>query len=253
MSVAPVFSVFRLFQRSTLAIVVASFAATVSAAAPDLPTQQTIAAISVPFVPNAGQWDARAAFAAQTFAGTLFVTKTGELVYSLPGRIIAEPLMGERTVDRKSPPQHARQRRPGWVLCETLGDSNGQPRGTHGSPLNSPFGNRPMQGNVSYSIGADPARHAGNLGTFERVNLGDMYPGINPQLRATGDNGEKIFTVAPKQNAALVNIKLAGANALEIGAQGELIAHTGNGPVGFTAPIAFQETVSGERTPVAVA
>ena len=39
---------------------------------------------AVPFVANAGQWDARAAFAAPTFAGTLFVTTDGQLVYSLP-------------------------------------------------------------------------------------------------------------------------------------------------------------------------
>ena len=43
--------------------------------------------------------------------------------------------------------------------------------------------------------------------------------------------GEKIFTVAPQQDAKQINIKLAGADKLEIGDKGELIAHTGNGPV----------------------
>jgi hypothetical protein len=61
-----------------------------NANAPDHATLDKIAERSVPFVPNAGQWDARAAFAAQTFAGTLFVTKQGELVYSLPGKPIAD-------------------------------------------------------------------------------------------------------------------------------------------------------------------
>lgn len=62
------------------------------AVAPDPATLKKIAALSVPFVPNAGQWDARAAFAAQTFAGTLFVTKQGELVYSLPGKPEVPPI-----------------------------------------------------------------------------------------------------------------------------------------------------------------
>src|SRR6478672_3132295 len=48
-----------------------------------------LASASVPFVPNNGQWDSRAAFAAQTFAGTLFVTTEGKLVYSLPGNPVA--------------------------------------------------------------------------------------------------------------------------------------------------------------------
>jgi hypothetical protein len=40
----------------------------------------------VPFVQNAGQWDKRAAFAAQTFAGTMFVITDGRLVHRLPGK-----------------------------------------------------------------------------------------------------------------------------------------------------------------------
>ena len=77
-------------QRAVFALSTFFLATTATAShtpAPTLATaQQKLAAMSVPFVPNAGQWDARAAFAAQTFAGTLFVTQQGELVYSLPGR-----------------------------------------------------------------------------------------------------------------------------------------------------------------------
>ncbi len=58
--------------------------------APDPATLQRLSRATVPFVANAGQWDARAAFAAQTFAGTVFVTKQGELVYSLPGKPIKD-------------------------------------------------------------------------------------------------------------------------------------------------------------------
>jgi hypothetical protein len=121
------------------------------------------------------------------------------------------------------------------------------------STLKAPSGFIPMEGKVSYAIGSDPSKHADNLNTYERVNLGDMYPGVNVQLRATSNNVEKIFTVAPKHDPKQIHIKLAGANKLEIGAHGELIAHTGNGPVAFTAPIAFQETANGERVPVQVA
>ena len=60
------------------------------ASAPDASTLQKLNRASVPFVVNAGQWDKRAAFAAQTFAGTVFVTTDGALVYSLPGQPMAD-------------------------------------------------------------------------------------------------------------------------------------------------------------------
>ena len=69
-------------QRIVLSIlVVTGWAAGIQlvAAAPNRPTdlaqvRESLAALPVQFVPNAGQWDSRAAFAAHTFAGTLFVT-----------------------------------------------------------------------------------------------------------------------------------------------------------------------------------
>ena len=74
-----------------------------------------------------------------------------------------------------------------------------------------------MPGQVSYGVG-EPVQHADNLDSFERINFGDVYPGINLQLRATGNTVEKIFTFAAQHDPAAINIKLAGANALEIGA-----------------------------------
>src|SRR5712692_1547916 len=44
-----------------------------------------LAGVRVPFIANEGQVDARVAYYAPTFAGTLFVTRQGELVYTLGG------------------------------------------------------------------------------------------------------------------------------------------------------------------------
>src|SRR5258706_15020870 len=140
---------------------------------PDLSRmRQRLGALSVPFVPNAGQWDARAAFAAQTFAGTLFVTTDGQLVYSLPGRQVDDP-----TVDtaEKGPPvpttsttNHARLQRagtraPGGVLTETLVDGEGR------ALTLTPQGLRPQPTRVSYFIGSETSRHQSALATFEQV------------------------------------------------------------------------------------
>ena len=211
--------------------------------------QQRIAALSVPFVPNAGQWDDQAAFGAQTFAGTLFVTTEGALVYSLPGKRLDAPTATQASTTR---PRLARQRRDseersaGWVLKETFID------GGHRAITVTPRGNHPAAAKVGYFNGRHDAVPQRNLDTFGRINLGDVFPGINVQLRATGSNVEKIFTVAPWQDPSQIRLQVNGATRLELGAGGELIAHTGNGALVYTAPIAFQDDSDGTRQSVAV-
>ncbi|MBP8297247.1 MAG: hypothetical protein KAX84_14130, partial [Burkholderiales bacterium] len=180
--------------------------------------QEKLAAMSVPFVPNAGQWDARAAFAARTLAGTLFVTTEGKLVYSLPPAAAPAETSNGRA----------------WALTETFVSAAGH--ALHATP----GGDRPGASQVSYFTGGDAKRHRAGIGTYERVDLGQVFEGVSVQLRATGANVEKIFTVAPRQDPRQIHVRLEGATRLEVGGQGELIAHTGNGPVTYTAPIAFQ-------------
>ncbi len=196
----------------------------------DATVSEKIAALSVPFVPNQGQWDPRAAFAAQTFAGTVFVTTEGEMVYSLRGK---RSESGTRSA--------------GIALTESLINDKRQ-------LLKAvPAGFRPQETKISYFIGNDTNKHREALPSYERVNLGEMYPGINVQLRATGNNIEKIFTVAPQQNPSQILVRVGGASELSLNEKGELIALTREGPVAYTAPIAYQENASGERESVQVA
>lgn len=46
---------------------------------------------------------------------------------------------------------------------------------------------------------------------------------------------------------------MAGANKLALGKRGELIVQTGNGPVTYTAPIAYQEDASSKSSEIKVA
>ena len=54
----------------------------------DKPSKEDVAhkmqSIQIPFVANNGQVDKQVKFYAKTFGGTVFVTKEGEIVYSLP-------------------------------------------------------------------------------------------------------------------------------------------------------------------------
>src|SRR3990172_4807814 len=47
----------------------------------------------MPFIANEGQVDERVAFYSKTFGGTVFVTKDGDIVYSLPMVAHASPLV----------------------------------------------------------------------------------------------------------------------------------------------------------------
>lgn len=219
------------------ALSTSAFATTVAVpTAPNLDAvKQRINVASAPFVPNAGQWDARAAFAAKTFAGTLFVTTDGKLVYSLP----AAPSSAGGSVLES-------QTHRAVSLTESFVAPDGETR------ISTPHGYRPAESKVSFFIGNDASKHHADLNTYDRVNLGDVFPGVNVQLRATGSNVEKIFTVAPAQDPAQIHVKIDGATSVEVGPQGELIAHTENGPVAYTAPIAFQETADGTKHPVTV-
>ncbi len=210
-----------------------------SAAVPTAPNidaiKQRINVASAPFVPNAGQWDARAAFAAKTFAGTVFITTDGKLVYSLPTASPSAAVSGRDAETQRV-----------LALTESFVSAAGETR------IATPHGYRPAESKVSYFVGNDARKHQPNLNTYDRVNLGDVFPGVNVQLRATGTNVEKIFTVAPAQDPSQIHVKIDGARSVAIGAQGELIARTENGPVTYTAPIAFQETAEGNKHPVAV-
>lgn len=183
---------------------------------------ERLAGLSIPFVVNAGQADPEVAFYAQTFAGSVFVTREGKIVYSLPA-----PRSGVRA--------------GGWMLSETL---------VGGRPLPAPRGQSVTQ--VSDFRGADPAHWRTGVATHDAVGLGEVWEAITVSLHAQGNNVEKIFTVHPGGKASRIRVRVDGARALRIGERGNLVALTGLGEIAFSAPVAYQE-INGVRHTVPVA
>jgi hypothetical protein len=187
---------------------------TVAQATPDdAQARARLAGVRVPFIANQDQTDSRVAFYAPTFAGTLFVTKKGVLVYSLPG----------------------------WTLTERLPGGRVHPMGW----------NRSSTG-VGYFFGSDPARWQPSVPAYDQLSLGEVWPGITVALRARGRSVEKVFTVKPGGSVSRIRVRVNGASALAVNGEGALVARTGLGPVAFTAPVAYQEQ-NGVRREVAVA
>lgn len=167
---------------------------------------------AIPFQENRGQWDPRVAFKADVVGGAVWVTTDGDLVHALSG----------------------------WTLVEHLaGGTPTEPRALDRAATN-----------VSYFLGADPARWASHVATTTRVSLGERWPGVEVELQAHGAAVEKLFHVAPGADLASIAIDLDGALATRVAPTGEVIATTGEGEISLSAPVAYQE-VAGVRSPVA--
>jgi len=197
--------------------------------------REGLSSVRIPFIANSGQTDSAVAYYAPTFAGTVFVTGDGQIVYSLPGEndsASRDPKIGDlppegraSALSRQSP-----RRKGGWTLTETVVGGKARPSGSDRASTQ-----------VSYFLGNDPARWRSGLPTFEGVSLGEVWSGISLELRARGNNVEKRFTVEPGGDPSRIRMVLAGAQRLRVNEAGALVVETGLGEITFTPPAAFQE------------
>ncbi len=192
---------------------------------------QEIQKLQAPFIANSGQVDERVRFYAKTFGGTVFITKEGEIVYSLPeGRLGIEGVEG-----------NVGKRACGVTLKEQL----------VGGTIGEIKGGAESVATVNYFTGNDLSKWQSNISTYEIVDMGEVYEGIGLRLKAYGNNVEKLFTVKPDANHETIKIRLEGAQGLTVNETGELVVKTELGPVKFTKPLAYQE-IDGNRVEVAV-
>jgi len=234
-----------------------------------------IQTLQVPFIANEGQTDERVRYYANTFGGTVFVTKEGEIVYALPA--------GSKMQDA------------GCKIREMEGSADGQGCGEAGEhpqfkikksevggiALKEQFiggkiigirGGEQSATIVNYFKGNDPSKWKSSISTYNVVDMGEVYDGIGLSLKAHGNNVEKLFTVKPGADPGKIRIRLDGVQptespfsneddrnsplikgemGLSVNEQGELEAETELGVVKFTKPVAYQE-IDGKRVSVAV-
>ncbi len=222
----------------TITMLASSAHATSAPAAPELPAvQEALAGLAVPFEQNTGQFAPEVAYLAKTFAGAVFVTRDGRLVYSLPGKAIEAKTDDVATESRLARRRRPAERGPGWALEERLLDAR---------PL-APQGTKPA---VTHVTRFTP-KGTFQAETWQGVLLGEAWAGIEVELAARGRNFEKLFHVAPGADPEAIRIGLRGAEGVHVAADGRLIVATGNGEFAYTAPVAWQE-LGGERRPVAV-
>ncbi len=196
--------------------------------------------IQMPFIENQGQIaDERVKFYLKTFGGTLYVTDSGEMIYSFS----SSPGPKSHPKDRHLKPEPVKpESQKIWTLRETLlGISDTSLKGINKAGAKA-----------NYFIGNDPSKWKTDIATYDQLGLGEVYEGIDLRLKAHGKNFEKIFTVKPGFDPSVIKLKIEGANFLRINEKGELEAGTELGTLSFSKPFAYQE-LNGKRVEVKVA
>ncbi|MBF8277623.1 MAG: hypothetical protein HW390_2696 [Candidatus Brocadiaceae bacterium] len=120
-----------------------------------------------------------------------------------------------------------------------------------GAKISGIAGEHPAVTTVNYFTGNDKSKWKTNVPTYNVVNLGEVYKGVDLSLRAYGDNVEKLFCVKPGSSPEMIKVLLDGSKSLWVNRDGQLEADTDLGLVKFTKPIAYQE-IEGKRMEVAV-
>ncbi len=118
--------------------------------------------LHIPFIKNEGQVDPEVSYYAKTSGATLFVTRKGEMVYSLFRR-------GDKGLT-------------GISIREIL----------KGAFKIQPYSGEKSVSRVNYFKGADPEKWRTNLSTFDRVMFGEIYRGIELSQRLWQPGGEGI-------------------------------------------------------------
>lgn len=202
---------------------------------------KTASKAQLPFIANAGQIkDKRVKFSATTFAGEVFVTDQGEIVYHLPKTEKEADIKtklnrkeAKNRLERTAPEKSSQSKdNKGWVLKESLvgiGDKQLSPKGNHKSSTN-----------VNFFRGKNQQEWLTDIEAYRSVDYGEVYDGIDLSLRAYGSNVEKIFTVNPGAKVQDIKVKIDGGTSLQINQQGELEVGTGYGVVKFSEPVAYQ-------------
>ncbi|OHB69634.1 MAG: hypothetical protein A2W23_01090 [Planctomycetes bacterium RBG_16_43_13] len=203
-----------------------------------------VSGLLMPFIENQGQIkDKTVKFYANTFAGTVFVTDKGEIVYSLikseNSELRSRKLENRQNNSELQTPNSQLLTHNSLTKAVTIKETLERPEQSEIKGINK------SEIKVNYFVGGKDNWRT-NISTWQEVTLGEVYKGIELKLKAYGKNVEKIFTVNPKGSVEDIKLKLEGAKSLRINDNGELEIETEIGTVKFTKPIAYQE-IEGKR------
>ena len=99
----------------------------------------------------------------------------------------------------------------------------------------------------NYLRGGDSREWQTGVAHYASVRAQGVLPGVDVVYRGNRRRLEYDLVIAPGSDPGRIRLVFAGADAMAIGAQGELILHTAAGDLVQPAPAVFQQTGAGRR------
>ncbi|HOT03376.1 MAG TPA: PKD domain-containing protein, partial [Methanolinea sp.] len=181
--------------------------------------EETVTAIPLHFIKNAGQSDDDVEFVVISDGGSIFFTREGmriKLVTLVEGTPTAA-LIGYRFAGAEPSPRIV--------------------------------GIDPLEGKVHFLVGNEPAKWLTGVSTYRAIRYHELYDGIDLLYQGTPEGIKSTFIVAPGASPQDVTFDYSGIEGLTIGDDGSLYVHTAVGALVESAPVCYQE-IDGTIIPV---
>ncbi len=209
--------------------------------------------IPMSFEPNLGQSDPRVKFLSRGPGYTLFLTPAEAVIamrQSAPDRARGR---GPTKLRPLAPKNHLSLALTAGSFSPTRGEE-GKPAvvrialtGASHAPKVS--GIEALPGRSNYFIGSDPKKWHTDVPNYAKVELKDVYPGIDLIYHGSEQGQlEYDFRLAPGANPEAIRLGFKGAGKLALDERGNLVVKVGDQKLIQHAPVIYQESVGGRRT-----
>jgi hypothetical protein len=202
------------------------------------PTIQDWGRLPLSFEPNRGQTNARVRFLTHTGNNALFLTPS-EAIFTL-----------STTSDRSASQAAPRKAHNARLTVENSTRIALRMQIVGADPKASALQRQPLAGRINYFVGKDPGKWQVGVPTFGQVGFHGVYPGIDLVYYGNQRNLEYDFVVAPHADPKQIQLHFAGAQGVQINAEGDLVVRAHGREVMWRKPVVYQQVAAG-RHPVA--
>jgi hypothetical protein len=104
-----------------------------------------------------------------------------------------------------------------------------------------------LTGKINYLIGSDASKWQTGLPTFSKVQVSEVYPGINLVFHGNQQQLEYDFAIAPAANPNAIKMRFDGVDKISIAPDGELILKVGAGEIRQPKPEIYLAVAGGRK------
>jgi beta-propeller repeat-containing protein/HYDIN/CFA65/VesB family protein len=99
----------------------------------------------------------------------------------------------------------------------------------------------PLPGHSNYFVGSDPRGWRANIPNYRRVEVEEVYPGIDLLYYGSQRQLEYDFVIRPGHDPRNIQLEFGGAGQLRVDAQGDLVLGRQDQRLRFLKPVVYQQ------------